>query len=199
MIALTDVELILASTSPYRRELLARITPGFRTAAPHVDESVRDGESPAGLATRLATAKARAVAAAHPGALVLGSDQVAELDGKAMGKPGNIEKARAQLLACSGRSVVFHTALCLHDGRRPPGHEFNAIDTTRVIFRTLDSEEISRYVQRESPLDCAGSFKCEALGIGLFERIESTDPTALIGLPLIALCRMLREAGIAPI
>ncbi|MGA9333390.1 MAG: Maf family nucleotide pyrophosphatase [Rudaea sp.] len=193
------MDLVLASTSPYRRELLKRIASGFRSVSPDVDESAHDGESPAALAARLAEAKARSVAAANPGALVIGSDQVAELDGATLGKPGSIENACAQLLACSGRRVVFHTAVCLYDGRHSRGREYHFIDTTRVVFRTLDSAEISRYVERESPLDCAGSFKCEALGIGLFERIESTDPTALIGLPLIALCQLLRDAGISPI
>ncbi|HET8940683.1 MAG TPA: Maf family protein [Rudaea sp.] len=199
MIALTDIELVLASTSRYRRELLQRIAPRFRTVAPEVDETAHDGEPAATLATRLASAKALAVAAACPGALVIGSDQVAECDGVRLGKPGDAEHARAQLSACSGRSVTFHTGVCLCNTRRQPTKEYTAIDTTRVVFRQLDAAEIARYVQRESPLDCAGSFKCEALGIGLFERIESTDPTALIGLPLIALCRMLREAGISPI
>lgn len=199
MTALAEIDLVLASTSRYRRELLARIAPKFRTASPDVDERPLDGEPPAVLALRLAKAKAHAVAATNPGALVIGSDQVAELDGTSLGKPGSVEKARAQLLACSGRNVVFHTAVCLHDPRHQGPGDHMAIDTTRVVFRALDAAEISRYIERESPLDCAGSFKCEALGIGLFERIETTDPTALIGLPLIALCRMLREAGVAPI
>ena len=199
MNALGDIELVLASTSPYRRELLERITPKFRAVAPQVDESAHDGESAAALGTRLAAAKARAIAATNPGALVIGSDQVAECDGVRLGKPGNAERARDQLRACSGRSVIFHTAVCLCDTRHQPAHEYTAIDTTRVVFRQLDAAEIARYVEHEAPLDCAGSFKCEGLGIGLFERIESDDPSALIGLPLIALCRMLREAGIAPI
>lgn len=198
-IRLERIDLVLASTSRYRRELLARIAPHFRVVASQVDETARPNESPAMLATRLAEAKARAVAAHCPGALVIGSDQVAALDGQILGKPGNAENARAQLAACSGRDVVFHTAICLLDTRPNPCRVCAETDTTRVRFRTLGVEEIAGYVTRESPLDCAGSFKSEGLGIALFERIESSDPTALIGLPLIALCRLLREAGVAPL
>lgn len=188
--------IILASTSPYRRELLARLLDGFQTQAPQVDETPLPGEAPARLAPRLALAKARAVVQRHPGALVIGSDQVAELDGLALGKPGSSDAACEQLAACAGRTVVFHTALCLVDGRGTQAlvHEF--VDCTRVVFRPLDAASIQRYVARERPLDCAGSFKAEGLGIALFERIASEDPTALIGLPLIALARLLRAAGI---
>ena len=196
MTPLADVDLVLASTSRYRRELLARLTANFRTVAPHVDEAPSPGESPAALAQRLAEAKARDVAARMPGTLVIGSDQTADLDGKVLGKPGTAENACAQLAACSGPEVVFHTAICLVDVRTTAARAFAAIDTTRVSFRQLAAEEIARYVTREQPLDCAGSFKAEGLGIALFERIASVDPTALIGLPLIALCRLLREAGI---
>jgi septum formation protein len=194
MTRLADVDLVLASTSRYRRELLARLTPAFRTFAPNVDETRRDGEPPAALADRLASAKAHAVGANCPNALIIGSDQVAELDGRTLGKPGSVEAACAQLAASSGRRVTFHTALCLLDTRS--GHSGTAVDITHVVFRHLDGAEIARYVDAERPLDCAGSFKAEGLGISLFERIESSDPTALIGLPLIALTHLLRNAGI---
>jgi septum formation protein len=193
---LGDVDLVLGSTSRYRRELLARLTSSFRVHAPAVDESARAGEAPASLAARLAVAKAHAVAAACPGALVIGSDQVAELDGIALGKPGTVEAACAQLRACSGRTVAFHTALCVVDARDPTARVHADADLTRVVFRPLDEGAIERYVEAERPLDCAGSFKAEGLGITLFERIESIDPTALVGLPLIALARLLRGAGI---
>jgi septum formation protein len=187
---------VLASTSPYRRALLARILPDFATVAPAVDESPRPGERPDELALRLAIAKARAVSALHPGQVVIGSDQVAELDGHALGKPGTHARAQHQLAACSGRSVRFVTAVCVIDSH---GHEYTALDETAVCFRTLDAGEIDRYLRREQPYDCAGSFKCEGLGIVLFERIDSRDPTALVGLPLIALAALLRRAGIDPL
>ena len=196
MIPLADVDLVLASTSRYRRELLSRLSTHFRAVAPQVDEAVRPGETPAVLAARLAAAKAQEVAAHAPGAIVIGSDQVADLDGSVLGKPGSIENARAQLAACSGREVVFHTAVCMIDARAKPAQTRSALDTTKVRFRMLGTAEIARYVERERPLDCAGSFKAEALGISLFDRIESLDPTGIIGLPLIALCRLLREAEI---
>jgi septum formation protein len=194
MTRLPDGDLVLASTSRYRRELLARLTLAFRIVAPDVDETRRDGEPPAALADRLALAKAHAVGANCPNALIIGSDQVAELDGRALGKPGSVEVACAQLAASSGRRVTFHTALCLLDTRS--GRSGTAVDITHVVFRHLDAAEIARYVDAERPLDCAGSFKAEGLGISLFERIESSDPTALIGLPLIALAHLLRNAGI---
>jgi septum formation protein len=197
MIELVDVDLVLASTSRYRRELLSRLSTRFRALAPQVDESPRADEAPSTLAARLAAAKALDVAARAPGAVVIGSDQVADLDGAVLGKPGSIDNARAQLAACSGRDVVFHTAICVIDSRVDPPHTWSAIDTTKVRFRQLSAPEIARYVEREQPLDCAGSFKAESLGISLFEYIESSDPTGLIGLPLIVLCRFLREAGIA--
>jgi len=195
-IDLDKVDLVLASTSRYRRELLARLAPRFRTLAPDANETAEAGESAATLALRLAQAKARAVATQCANAIVIGSDQAATLDGAILGKPGNIERAQAQLAAASGREVIFHTAVCLIDSRLARPREFSAIDTTRVFFRRLEHDEIARYLERESPLDCAGSFKAEGLGIALFERIESQDPTALIGLPLIALCRLLDEAGV---
>lgn len=188
---------VLASTSRYRRELLARLLPDFAVDAPDVDETPILGESPRDLAIRLASAKAHAVAARHPDAIIIGSDQVAELDGIALGKPGSVEAARAQLAASSGHTVSFHTALCVFDTRSNAMVERFAIDCTQVVFRTLDAATIARYIDAEKPLDCAGSFKAESLGIALFERIESSDPTALIGLPLIALARLLREAGLS--
>jgi septum formation protein len=199
MIPLAAVDLVLASSSRYRRELLARIAPGCRQLAPDVDEAPLPGETPAALAGRLAEAKARAIAARCPGAVVIGSDQVADLAGTILGKPGSVENAQAQLTACSGHPVVFHTAICLMDARNDPARIHVETDTTRVLFRALDASVIARYIASEAPLDCAGSFKAEGLGIALFERIESVDPTALIGLPLIALCRLLRAAGVDPV
>lgn len=184
--------LVLGSTSRYRRELLQRLGLPFEADRPEVDESPLPGESPAALATRLAEAKARAVAERHPGAWVIGSDQVADLDGTPLGKPGGRDAALAQLRAMSGRTVAFHTAVCL---AREGSQALQALDTTLVRFRALADAEIARYVDVEQPLDCAGSFKSEGLGIGLFEAIESNDPTGLIGLPLIATARLLREAG----
>lgn len=187
---------VLASTSRYRRELLARLLSDFAVDAPDVDETPIPGESPRDLAIRLASAKAHAVAARHPDAIVIGSDQVADLDGTALGKPGSVEAARAQLAASSGKTLSFHTALCVLDMHNNAAVAHSAHDCTQVVFRTLDAATIARYVDAEKPLDCAGSFKAEGLGIALFERIESSDPTALIGLPLIALARLLREAGL---
>lgn len=183
--------LILASTSRYRAELLARLRLPFSCIAPGVDEAALPGERPQALASRLAQAKAVAVTRYQPGSLAIGSDQVAELRGLALGKPGTRAAACAQLAAMSGQEVLFHTAVCVSDGRT---HR-QALDLTRVRFRHLRAEEIERYVEAEQPLDCAGSFKCEGLGISLFEAIDNQDPTALVGLPLIALSRLLREAG----
>ena len=193
---LDGIDLVLASTSRYRRELLARLSARFRVLAPDTNETALAGETAAALAARLARAKAHAVAAQCPNAVVIGSDQAAELDGEILGKPGSLEYAHGQLGAASGREMTFHTAVCLVDTRQHAAREFAAIDTTRVLFRRLEPGEIARYAQREPALDCAGSFKAEGLGIALFERIDSHDPTALIGLPLIALSRLLREAGI---
>jgi septum formation protein len=198
-VALADIDLILGSTSRYRAELLARLTPTFRQQAPGVDESRDAGETPTALALRLARAKASAVAARNPGCVVIGSDQVAALDDRVLGKPGDSATAESQLAACSGRRVVFHTALCLADARGGDIRLHEALDTTEVLFRSLQADEIHRYVAREQPLDCAGSFKSEGLGIALFERIDNADPSALIGLPMIALCRLLRAAGIRPL
>ena len=184
--------LILASTSIYRRELLSRLRLPFDTARPEVDESPLPGESPLALAERLAMAKAAVIAQREPRAFVIGSDQVAELDGTPLGKPGSRDGAIAQLGAMSGREVRFRTAVCVQRNDAAPRI---AMDTTTVRFRPLSLAEIERYVDAEQPLDCAGSFKSEGLGITLFEAIESNDPTALIGLPLIAISRLLRESG----
>ena len=186
------IPLVLASTSRYRRELLGRLGLPFSVARPDVDESPRPGEAPAALAGRLAEAKARDVARHHPGAWVLGSDQVADRDGLPLGKPGDRETARHQLAAASGREVLFHTAFCLV---RDNGPADRGMDLTRVRFRPLAEDEILRYLDAEQPYDCAGSFKCEGLGISLFESIENRDPTALVGLPLIAVASALRRAG----
>lgn len=187
--------IVLASTSRYRAELLARVLDCFEQVAPDVDETPRPDEAPAKRATRLAAAKALAVSGSLRNALVIGSDQVAALDGKVLHKPGSIENARQQLRASSGNAVDFFTGLCMIDGRddRRQAH----LDHTRVVFRPLGDADIDRYLAREKPLDCAGSFKSEGAGIALFERIESEDPTALVGLPLIAVARLLREAGVA--
>ena len=183
--------LILASTSRYRAELLNRLRISFSSAAPEVDETPLPGDLPAQLAQRLAAAKAEVIARQHPGSWAIGSDQVAELNGQPLGKPGTREAACAQLAAMSGHEVLFHTAVCVSDGTT----RHQASDLTRVRFRTLQSAEIERYIDAEQPLDCAGSFKCEGLGITLFEAIENSDPTALIGLPLIQTARLLRLAG----
>ncbi|CAE6728709.1 Maf family protein [Xanthomonas arboricola] len=183
--------LILASTSVYRRELLGRLRLDFSTARPEVDEQAQPGERPDALASRLAAEKAAAVAAQAPDAWVIGSDQVADLDGQALGKPGTLERAHAQLTAMSGRVVRFHTAVSLVG----PGRTTHALDLTEVQLRPLTPAEIDRYLAAEPALDCAGSFKCEGFGISLFDAIRSQDPTALVGLPLIALARLLRQAG----
>ena len=189
--------LVLASTSPYRAQMLGRVVADFRSMASHVDETPREGELPRDTALRLAIDKARAVAADCADSLVIGSDQVAELDTRPLGKPGNAERALEQLRQSSGKMLSFHTALCLVDIRAGGATLRSAINTTRVHFRELDDAEIHRYLELERPFDCAGSFKVEGRGIALFECIESDDPTALVGLPLIALCRLLREAGLA--
>jgi septum formation protein len=184
--------LVLASTSRYRRELLARLGLPFTVDRPDVDESPLPGEAPAALASRLAMAKAEVVAARHPGAWVIGSDQVADRGGLPLGKAGDRAGAIAQLLAASAQTVDFHTAFCVLGG---DGRRFAHRDLTRVHFRPLEPAAIARYVDTETPWDCAGSFKCEGLGISLFRAIDNQDPTALIGLPLIALADVLRAAG----
>ena len=185
----------LASTSPYRRLLLARFGLPFECTRPEVDETPLGGESPEALAARLAAAKARAVALRHPDDWVIGADQVAELDGAALGKPGSFERAADQLAAASGRQVAFHTAVCL--ARHVDRRAFAFADRTLVQFRTLSAAEIERYLHAEQPYDCAGSFKAEGLGITLFEAVHSSDPTALVGLPLVALAQALRQVGYA--
>ncbi len=186
----------LASTSRYRRALLARLGVEFQVAAPAVAETRLPGEAPAELARRLALAKARAVAEQHPDALVIGSDQVCALGDQVLGKPGDAAAARAQLMAQSGQVVTFHTAVAMVG--IAAGCWRQHVDQTRCTFRTLDAAEIAAYVAAESPLDCAGSFKVEGLGIALFERIDSADPTALVGLPLIWVAQALREVRATP-
>jgi septum formation protein len=187
--------LILASTSRYRQELLGRLRIPFEAVAPEVDEAAQPGEAPAALAERLALAKARAVAARFPGAVVLGSDQVAELDGEAIGKPGTHENAAEQLRRMSGREVVFQTAVAVV----APGVAAIERAEVRVRFRTLSDAAIEAYLRADEPYDCAGSAKVESLGIALLEAVESDDPTALIGLPLIRTCALLRRAGLEPL
>ena len=186
--------LILGSTSRYRRELLARLGLPFEVVAPDVDETPNPGEAPADLAARLALAKARAVAQRHPQAIVIGSDQVADLDGEPLGKPGDHARATAQLRRMRGRTVVFQTALaviCLDSG-----FEQQDLAPVRVMFRDLADTEIETYLRIEQPYDCAGSARSEGLGIAMLEAIHSDDPTALVGLPLIRTCRLLRGAGL---
>ena len=186
--------LILGSTSRYRHELLSRLRLPFQAVAPDVDETPRAGENPADLALRLALAKARDVARRHPQAVVIGSDQVADLHGDPLGKPGTHERAVAQLKRMSGKTVIFQTALavvCIDTG-----FEQCDIAPVRVVFRTLGQAEIEQYLRAEQPYDCAGSAKSEGLGIALLERIDNDDPTALVGLPLIRTCRLLRAAGV---
>ena len=187
--------LVLASSSRYRRELLGRLGLAFETLAPTVDESEHPGEPPEDLANRLAAAKAQAVV--RPGTLVIGSDQVPSLDGRILRKPGDHQTALRQLEACQGRSVDFFTAVCLLDA--DSGRRWQHRDLTRVIFRRQTSAVLNTYLESERPYDCAGGFKAEGLGIALFERIESSDPTALIGLPLIWLAHALRQAGMDPL
>jgi septum formation protein len=191
------LRLILASTSRYRRELLERLRLPFEVMSPGVDETPLAGELPADLAVRLALAKANAVAGPAHDAVVIGSDQVAELDGQAIGKPGTHEQALAQLRTMSGRRVVFHTAVAVVHRER--GFERALLAPVTVHFRPLRSEDIERYLHLDTPYDCAGSARSEALGVALLESIESDDPTALIGLPLIRTCALLREAGLDPL
>jgi len=185
---------VLASTSPFRRELLGRLGLPFVTEDPAVDESRRADEKPIDLVCRLAVAKARAVARRHPDSLIIGSDQVACLDGSILGKPGNPERAAEQLTASSGRSVTFFTGLCLLNAAT--GQAQVRCEPFTVHFRRLTAAQIDRYLQTEKPFNCAGSFKSEGLGITLFEKMEGDDPSALIGLPLIRLVTMLATAGV---
>lgn len=185
---------VLGSTSRYRAELMQRLGIPFETAAPEVDETPLPGETPQQIARRLALAKARAVAARFPEAVVIGSDQVADLAGTALGKPGTHERAVAQLQAMRGKTVIFQTALAVVC--QATGFESADLAAVRVVFRDLTDAEIEHYLRAEEPYDCAGSAKSEGLGIALLERIDNDDPTALVGLPLIRTCRLLRAAGV---
>ena len=189
--------LILGSTSRYRRELLQRLRLPFDVIAPEVDETPFAAEAPAALALRLAMAKAQAVAVRHPDAIVIGSDQVADLDGQPIGKPETHDRAVAQLRRLSGREAVFQTAVAVV--RHDTGYAQALLASVRVRFRVLGDAEIERYLRAEEPYDCAGSAKSESLGIALLDAIDSDDPTALIGLPLIRTCKLLREAGLDPL
>ncbi|HVC30270.1 MAG TPA: nucleoside triphosphate pyrophosphatase [Steroidobacteraceae bacterium] len=190
---MSPAELILASTSSYRRELLSRLRLPFTTAAPGVDESPAPHQTPLERAQRLALEKAMAVAANHPDATVIGSDQVAVCKGELLEKPGSAQRCREQLHWLSAAAATFYTAVAvLQHGR---GQTLQFVDTTTVYFRALSEPEIERYIAAEQPFDCAGGFRCEGLGIALFARVVSEDPTALIGLPLIAVARALRQLG----
>jgi septum formation protein len=188
-------ELILASSSPYRQALLNRLGIPFRSVSPGVDELSMPQEAPAELAARLAAEKALAISSRFEDAIIIGSDQVASLRGATLGKPGNLERAQLQLQQCSGQRVAFYTALGVYHG----GRMYHAVDLFEVEFRELEPEEIDNYLAREQPFDCAGSFKWEGLGISLFERLSGDDPTSLEGLPLISLCRILRELDLNPL
>ena len=190
-------ELILASTSRYRLALLERLRMPLRVVAPGVDETPGAAESPAMLAPRLALAKARAVAELHPQAVVIGSDQVADLDGESIGKPGSHDRAVQQLRRMRAREVVFHTAVAVV--RHDIGFAAHEVAAVRVRLRDLSDAEIETYLRLDQPYDCAGSARSESLGIALLERIDSDDPTALIGLPLIRTCALLRAAGLDPL
>lgn len=187
-------QLVLGSTSPFRKALLDKLAIPFISDAPLTDESRYPDESPDRLVLRLAEAKAREVAARHPGALIIGSDQAACVDGKVIGKPGNRENAIAQLSAASGKAVIFHTGLCLYNTVSQRLHV--EVEPFSVHFRRLSRDQIERYVDREQPFNCAGSFKSEGFGITLFSALEGRDPNALIGLPLILLVEMLAREGI---
>ncbi|WP_105104572.1 Maf family protein [Microbulbifer pacificus] len=190
-------QLILASSSPYRRALLEKLGIPFECAAPYIKEEALPGESAAELASRLATEKALALTDQFPDALIIGSDQVAECLGQQLGKPGTVENAIAQLQLCSGKAVNFHTGLCLADTKT--GTHSTVCETFRVHFRKLDTNEIRRYVELDRPLDCAGSFKAEGLGIALFEKMEGNDQNTLIGLPLIRLIDLLKQHQLDPL
>lgn len=186
--------LVLGSTSRYRRELLQRLHLAFDVVSPHVDETPLPGETPAAIAQRLALAKAHAVAAQRPEAVVIGSDQVADLAGEPLGKPGTHERAVAQLRRMSGQTVLFQTAVAVVCAAS--GFERCELAVVRVVFRDLSDDEIERYLRIEQPYDCAGSAKSEGLGIALLDHIDNDDPTALVGLPLIRTARLLRQAGL---
>jgi septum formation protein len=192
---LTQPPIVLGSTSVYRKALLERLGLAFTTDKPEVDETPLPNERPLDMARRLALAKAQAVARRHPHAAVIGSDQVADLNGQPLGKPGTHQRAVAQLQAMRGQTVVFHTALTVICASQ--GFVASDVASVRVVFRDLSDTEIERYLQAEQPYDCAGAAKSEGLGIALLSRIDNDDPTALIGLPLIRTCALLRQAGIA--
>jgi septum formation protein len=186
--------IVLASSSPYRRQLLSQLGLPFAWASPDIDETALPDETPAALVARLAQAKAQALATRYPAHWLIGSDQAACLDNRILGKPGNLDNARRQLRACSGRRVEFLTGLCLLNSR--DGTYETMVEPFAVTFRPLSDRQIEQYLTRERPFDCAGSFKVEGLGIALFERLEGDDPNALIGLPLIQLVTLLQRAGI---
>ncbi|MES9969905.1 MAG: nucleoside triphosphate pyrophosphatase [Candidatus Thiodiazotropha sp.] len=187
-------QIILASSSPFRRELLSRLGVEFSSASPDIDESTRPNESPQGLVIRLAESKAKEVAKDHPTGLIIGSDQIAVVNGKILGKPGDHQKAMQQLMQASGKRVTFLTGLCLLNSET--GQLQVCCEPFHVVFRVLQEREIENYLVKEKPYNCAGSFKSEGLGISLFERLEGDDPNALIGLPLIRLIAMLRNEGV---
>lgn len=188
-----NLAIVLASSSPYRRELMQRLAIPFSYSSPNVDETPLAGENPLTLCQRLAQAKAQALAAQYPTHLIIGSDQVADFNGEMIGKPLHHEQACQQLHRFSGQSVLFHSAVCLYNSQT--GRLHRDVNSTRVDFRTLDDATIERYLRHEQPYDCAGSFKCEGLGIALFQRIVSDDPTSLIGLPLIRVVDFLQAEG----
>lgn len=189
------MRLILASSSPYRRQLLERLGLPFTVQSPEIDETPRPGEAPADLALRLSQAKADEIIQSNPGTLVIGSDQVAIFEGCLIGKPGDFAHAYAQLQQFSGQTVVFHSAICVTDGIRSEVRDI----VTECHFQPLTHAQIEHYLRTEQPYDAAGSAKAESLGIALMRSIRSDDPTAIIGLPLIALCEMLRTAGLDPL
>lgn len=191
------MNLVLASTSPFRKQLLDKLHLEYVTDAPDIDESPLANESIEEMVVRLSEAKARAVAERHPDSLIIGSDQSAELDGVPLTKPGNFENAFQQLKQASGKKIIFHTGLCLYNSRNG-AVQSSSIPYT-VVFKTLTDEQITHYLEIEEPYNCAGSFKSEGLGIALFERFEGEDPNALIGLPLIQLVEMLNYEGVKPI
>lgn len=188
------IQIILASSSPYRKQLLKRLNLDFSCVGPDIDETPKEAETSPNLVARLAEEKARKVAEDYPDDWIIGSDQCASFDGALIGKPGSVDAAEKQLKAFSGRELVFYTSVCLLN-QNNNYLELEVVDT-KVVFRTLSDLEISDYVAKDNPIDCAGSFKAESLGISLFDKLESHDPSALIGLPLISLCRLMRDAGI---
>lgn len=188
-------KVVLASGSRYRQGLLGKILPKFESQAPEIDESAQADEGPIQLAKRLAKSKAQALASSYPDSLIIGSDQVAMLNGQQLHKPGDRNRCVEQLLASSGRCVEFHTSVCVYDAMTGVLHE--GMDTTKVFFKTLSIQQIERYVDREQPYDCAGGFKSEGLGIALFDHMETRDPNALVGLPLLILCNLLEKSGVS--